>query len=1259
MDFYHISERLKSTGRGANQKTVVEIYPEFLVARATDIMVQGNSFVAIWDEKAGLWNTDEYSVPELVDREMEAYVAHNRERLGDNVRIRRMSNFSSNSWVDFKRWLSKVADNAHTLNQKLVFDGDPVRKEDYASVRLPYSLSDDEPTAWKTLVGKLYAEEERTKIEWAIGSIVTGDYVNLHKFLVLYGAKGTGKSTVINIIQDLFKGYYQSFDAKALGQSSNQFSTEIFKKAPMVAIQHDGDLSRIEDNTKLNSIVSHEEMIINEKHKSLYSVALNTFLFMGTNHPVKITDAKSGIIRRLIDVMPTGDLFEADEYDALMTDIQSEHGAIAKYCADKYRKLGRNYYRDYIPLAMMLKTDVFMNFIEHMRLDLENNDPITLKRAWELYKNYQDEARMEHSLPMYKFREALKDYYKSYEERALIDGERMRQVYSGFRVDKLSQGTMKEKPGKPYSLVLDQTTSLLDDDLKDCPAQYSSSKGTPKVAWDDVTSTLKDLSTTEEHYVRPPLNHIVIDFDLKDETGEKSTELNMAAASKLPPTYAEFSKGGHGIHLHYIYDGDPEKLSAVYDDNVEIKVFKGKSSLRRRVSYCNNIPVAHISEGLPLKGTKVINHDYVTTDKSLRTSVEKALRKEVHGSTKPNVDFIAHILDEAYEQGVQYDLSDLRQRVLAFCLGSTHQSDICVKTYSNMKFVGQNMDPELLETQDIGFPTGSMVFFDVEVYPNLFLVCYKKAGKDASVVKMVNPTPEDIEAFVEMPLVGFNNRRYDNHILYARWMGASNEELFKQSKRIIDNVDGARFASAYNLSYTDVYDFAATKQSLKKWEIELGLKHMEMDIPWDKPVPDDKLDKVIEYCANDVRATEAVFEHLEADWHARELLSQLSGLTVNASTNAHTQQIIFGDEKKPTFYHTDLSETFPGYSYEYGKSMYRGEDVGDGGYVYSEPGIYNNVALLDVASMHPASLIAMDCFGEQYTKVFRDIRDARIAVKHRDRDAAEKLLDGKLLPYFSDDDYAMDALAFALKIVINSVYGLTAANFATRCNGNDPANNPDNIVAKRGALFMVDLKHYVQEQGFTVAHIKTDSIKIPEATPDIIEKVIAFGKKYGYDFEHEATYDRMALVNKSTYIAKYEGPGGQWTATGAQFAHQVVFKSLFTHEKIDIWDYVETRQVNTSIGIDYGDGSKPEFVGRIGTFVPVIPNDEVHGGILLREKDGEYKDAVNGTKGYLWQLADRVVPVDGSAIDTRYSRELVDEAKAAIQEFGDFEVFAS
>ena len=94
---------------------------------------------------------------------------------------------------------------------------------------------------------------------------------------------------------------------------------------------------------------------------------------------------------------------------------------------------------------------------------------------------------------------------------------------------------------------------------------------------------------------------------------------------------------------------------------------------------------------------------------------------------------------------------------------------------------------------------------------------------------------------------------------------------------------------------------------------------------------------------------------------------------------------------------------------------------------------------------------------------------------------------------------------------------------------------------------MITLKHEVQKRGFTVAHIKTDSIKIPNATPEIISFVTEFGKNYGYDFEHEATYEKMCLVNDAVYIAKYKDGkhAGEWTATGTEFQVPYVFKTLF------------------------------------------------------------------------------------------------------------------
>ena len=636
----------------------------------------------------------------------------------------------------------------------------------------------------------------------------------------------------------------------------------------------------------------------------------------------------------------------------------------------------------------------------------------------------------------------------------------------------------------------------------------------------------------------------------------------------------------------------------------------------------------------------------------MRGRIEKCLRKEHHGATKPEVDFIFKILEDAYNSDLVYDVSDMRPKILAFANNSTNQADTCLKVVNKMHFYSEKEESGVITGDYI---SDKLVFYDVEVFPNLFLVVYKKEGCDP--VKMINPSPKEVEQLFKFKLVGFNCRRYDNHILYARTLGYDNHQLYMLSQKIVNGSKNAMFANAYSLSYIDVYDFCSKKQSLKKWEIELDIHHQELGFRWDEDVPEDKWELVAEYCVNDVLATEAVFYARQQDFIAREILADISGLTVNDTTNSHTTRLIVGTEQRPQseFVYTDLSEMFPGYSFDAGKSVYKGEEVGEGGYVYAEPGMYGNVALLDIASMHPNSAINLNIFGP-YTKNFKELVDARLCIKHKDYKAAEKLFDGKLKPYLKDPEQA-EALAYALKIAINSVYGLTAAKFENKLR--DPRNK-DNIVAKRGALFMVDLKEAVQKKGYTVAHIKTDSIKIPDADKHIIDFVIDFGKKYGYTFEHEATYDKMCLVNDAVYIARYQD--GTWTATGAQFQQPYVFKTLFSHEPIEFKDMCETKTVTSALYLDMNEGL-PEgehnyiFVGKAGSFCPIKPG--CGGGLLMRQ-NGEKYNSATGAKGYRWLEAEIVKELDKEDdIDRSYYTVLVDEAVADISKYGDFEWFIS
>ena len=1276
-------------------------------------MIRGGDFYAIWIEELGLWSTDEQDALHLIDKEVKKYYEEHKAKYDGSVKPLYLWDADSGMIDKWHKYCQKqMRDSYHNLDESLIFSNVETKKEDYATKRLNYPLEPGDISAYDELMSVLYSEEERHKIEWAIGAIVTGESKKIQKFMVLYGSAGTGKSTILNIIQKLFEGYYSVFDAKALGSSNNVFALEAFKSNPLVAIQHDGDLSRIEDNTRLNSLVSHEHMTINEKFKSTYVNSFKCFLIMGTNKPVKITDAKSGLIRRLIDVSPTGDKINHKDYKRIMKQIDFELGPIAYHCRDVYLS-EPDRYDDYIPTAMLGASNDFYNFVMDSFLTFKNEDGITLKRAWEMYKMYCDDAKVAYPYSQRAFKEELKNYFKEHHERYMLDDTRVRNYYKGFREDKFDNdinqiGKPKEE-AKSNLIEFKEQDSIFDKECKDCLAQYANDKETPTNKWEKITTTLSDIDTSKLHYVKVPENHIVIDFDIPDDEGNKCFEKNLEEASKWPPTYAELSKSGAGIHLHYIYTGDVTKLSRIYDDKIEVKIFTGKSSLRRMLTKCNNLPIASINSGLPLKGEKkMVNFEAVKSENRLRALIKRNLMKEIHPGTKPSIDFIYKILEDAYSSGLKYDVTDMRNTILAFAAGSTHQSDYCVKLVGKMHFKSEEA-PEPGNDED-----AKLIFYDCEVFPNLFLVNWKMQGEGKPVVRMINPKPEEIEELIKFKLVGFNCRSYDNHILYARMMGYSNEQLYNLSQKIINSKkgdkDNGKFGGAYNLSYTDVYDFAAKKQSLKKWEIELGIHHQELGLPWDQPVPEEKWTKVAEYCDNDVISTEAVFNHLKGDFVAREILAELAGGTVNDTTNSLTTKIIFGNEKHPQLVYTDLSETFPGYEFKDNKNMYRGEDLGKGGYIRSFPGIYGNVALLDVASLHPNSIRAMNCFGE-YTKNFTDILDARVAIKHKDFDTARKMMGGKLKPFLEDESTAKD-LAQALKIAINSVYGLTAANFD---NPFRDVRNKNNIVALRGALFMKTLQDEVESRGFKIVAIKTDSIKIADATKEIVDFCMDFAKKYGYTFEHEATYDKICQINDADYIARYKEaswceqhygyvPGDnqdhewQWTVTGAQFAVPYVFKKLFSKEEISFDDLCETKSV--SKGVIYLDmneqlpdvgyledelekrkkgakklnpilenctdedlvkqiqnGHNYIFVGKVGRFCPIKPG--CNGGILYRENEGKYF-AVTGTKGYRWLESELVQELGReNDIDNSYYENLANEAVESIAEYGDYEWFVS
>ena len=86
-------------------------------------------------------------------------------------------------------------------------------------------------------------------------------------------------------------------------------------------------------------------------------------------------------------------------------------------------------------------------------------------------------------------------------------------------------------------------------------------------------------------------------------------------------------------------------------------------------------------------------------------------------------------------------MGDLKPAILAFAAQSSNQSLYCIALINDMKFASEK-DSYNESSNDISDNGRPIVFYDVEVFPNLFMVCYKERGPEKKVVTLYNPTSE-------------------------------------------------------------------------------------------------------------------------------------------------------------------------------------------------------------------------------------------------------------------------------------------------------------------------------------------------------------------------------------------------------------------------------------------------------------------------------------------------------------------------------------
>ena len=167
-DFVSISTRVK--------KGCVEVFPKFRVyPKPRDLMIRGGDFYAVYIESTGLWSTNEDDALSIIDAELTLYANDYQAKHPDAIVVPLYLWDSSNGMIDLwhKFCQKQMRDSYKMLDETLIFANTQLTKDSYASKQLSYPLEKGSIEAYNKLISTLYSEEERHKIEWAIGCIIT------------------------------------------------------------------------------------------------------------------------------------------------------------------------------------------------------------------------------------------------------------------------------------------------------------------------------------------------------------------------------------------------------------------------------------------------------------------------------------------------------------------------------------------------------------------------------------------------------------------------------------------------------------------------------------------------------------------------------------------------------------------------------------------------------------------------------------------------------------------------------------------------------------------------------------------------------------------------------------------------------------------------------------------------------------------------------------------------------------------------------
>lgn len=534
-------------------------------------------------------------------------------------------------------------------------------------------------------------------------------------------------------------------------------------------------------------------------------------------------------------------------------------------------------------------------------------------------------------------------------------------------------------------------------------------------------------------------------------------------------------------------------------------------------------------------------------------------------------------------------------------------------------------------------PDSELVFFDTEVYKNLFILVTKRHA-DKNCKAYVNPPLKVLEEIIH-PFckywIGYNNNFYDNLILYKlKKLLKSNQnysvimpELKKFSDGIINKYDKS-IEYGKITTYLDFYKLCPKDKSLSKLKYELNYPCLETPYSFDVDIQPEQIDECVNYCVNDVLGLEYAFFQPQyyQKYLAHKSLCKMVDIQVSNSTNTTTGVLIFGHTsnlwrksqlKLPNL--TEYMQNIPGYEnakfevipgetnitgrFINGNTSY---DINRGGENKTVPGKHTNVVSLDVDSMYVTTFINTHYFGD-FTERIKQLRDVRLALKRKDLPEVNRLYK-EFGEFITNEHIDFKLASDMLKLCLNSLYGLSSASFD---NFMKLRENETNLIANLGNIMMNELYQNCISKGWKVVHIKTDGIKIADCTDEMIAYCIDFAKKWGYNFSIDEKYKEFLIIDKANYIGITED--GRISSRGELFNNnwlEAYVNNAFDRETASIILQVKKGVIvnHTKNNTKVGKCIKVYPCVNGDEYYKIMPEKEIFECVADTKKPGRNKD---------------------------------------------------